>query len=126
MSQKPLSDIVDCVGPVGVDADFIHVRDDEQRRIVQRQRILLQLGQRCGEVLAPALVLPGEVVFPPHIGPAVAAGGFAGTLLEGEPFALGIGGHGINDVEQAANVVEVRLGGRAFFQFNTAPFFDEG
>ena len=38
--QPELVDPADAVGPVGVDAEPQHVGDDQQRRVIQRQRVL--------------------------------------------------------------------------------------
>ena len=81
--------LVDRVGPVRMDANAVHVRHDQQRRIIKRNGILLELQERLVEILALALVFPGKTVLAPHIGPAIATGSFAGALLEGEPCPLG-------------------------------------
>jgi hypothetical protein len=72
-----------------------------------------------------AFVFPGEAALIPDVGPALAAGLFVGAALEGEALAGGVvfGGGGV--AEQAAEVKEVLLGGRAFFELGAAPFGDE-
>ncbi len=80
---------LDHVGPVGVNAELLHVGDDEQRRVLEIARIELQLLERRVEVLAGALVLPGKAPALPHIRPPVAATGLGGAPLEGVPLACG-------------------------------------
>ncbi|MBB3989585.1 hypothetical protein GGR19_000990 [Croceicoccus naphthovorans] len=123
--QREFVDLLHRVRPVGVDAEAVHVTDDQQRRIVERDGILLQLGECAVEVLLLALVFPGEAFLAPDICPALAPAGFGSALFKGEPFALGVGGDRVFDVEQAANVVKVRLGSRTLFQVNGAPFLDK-
>ena len=48
-------------------------RDNQQRRVLQRQRVLPELVERRVEVRTLPLVLPGEVVPLPDVGPTVAA-----------------------------------------------------
>jgi hypothetical protein len=73
------------VGPIGVDMDLVHVRDNQQRRIVQCQCILPELRQGGVQVFALALVFPAETILAPHISPAFAAGSFGGPFFKGEP-----------------------------------------
>ena len=72
----------DAVRPVGANPEPHHVGHDQQRRVLQRQRVLPELVERRVEVGAPPLVLPGEVVALPDVGPAVAAGVPARSSLE--------------------------------------------
>ena len=72
----------DAVRPVGADPEPHHVGHDQQRRVLQRQRVLPELVERRVEVGAPPLVFPGEVVALPDVGPAVAAGVPARSSLE--------------------------------------------
>ena len=114
------------VGPVGADHDAVHVGDDQQRRVLQRDRVVQQLGVGGVEVLVLALVLPGEGALAPDVGPALAAAGLGGALLEGEPVAGRVGGDRVGAVEEAAEVVEVGLRGRALLELDGAPLGDEG
>ena len=70
----------DAVRPVGA-AESRHVRDDQQRRVLECQRVLPQLIEGDVEVRPLALVL-GEAVSLPYVGPAVAACVLAGAALE--------------------------------------------
>nr|WP_240790283.1 hypothetical protein [Rhodobacter sp. SY28-1] len=70
--QGDLVHLLDGVGPVGVDADAVHVGHNQQRRVFQRDSVLLKLGEGGVQVLALALVFPGEAVLAPDIGPAFA------------------------------------------------------
>ena len=74
----------DAVGPVGVDAETRHVGDDQQGRVLERQRVLAQLVEGGVEVFVLALVLPGKRAVPlPDIArPAAAAGVLAGAAFE--------------------------------------------
>ena len=56
-----------------MDAEPRHVRDDQQRWVLQRERVLMQLVERRVEIGAAALVLPGETTALSHVGPSVAA-----------------------------------------------------
>ena len=123
--QREFVDLLHRIGPVGVDAEPVHVADDQQRGIVQRDGILLKLREGAVEVLLLALILPGEAFLAPDIGPAFTASGLRRTLLKGKPFSLGIGADRIFNVEQAADVIEVRLGGSALFQLGSSPFLDK-
>ena len=116
---------LDGVGPVGADHDPVHVGGDQQRRVLQRHGVVEELAEGGVEVAVAALVLPGEAVLAPDVGPALAAAGLGGALLEGEPVAARVGGGGIFQPEQAAEVVEMGLGGRAFLQLDRPPFRDE-
>lgn len=68
-------DLLHRVGPIGVDAEPVHVADDHQRRSIQRDGILLKLGESAVEVLFLALVFPGEAFLAPDIGPTFTTSG---------------------------------------------------
>ena len=123
--QAELVGPADAVRPVGADAEPLHVGDDQQRRILQRQRIQPELAERGVEIGPPALVLPGEVVPLPHVGPTVAAGILASATLEAVrlPRRVGLGRRRL--AEQPAQVDEVLLRGRALLERRGAPLADE-
>ena len=100
------------VGEVGVDLEAVEVADHQEGRVVQRFAVLQQLAVGGGQVLALALVLPGEVAALPHVGEAVAALHLAGALLEGVVLAGGVGLVRSGHAQHAAQVDEVLLGGR--------------
>ena len=77
------------------------------------------------QVSVCSLVFPDESPFVPDIGAAAATGGFVGGSLEGEERALTVGGGGIGMAHQGTDVIEVRLRGRGFFEFDGRPFRDE-
>ena len=52
----------DVVRPVGADPEPQHVGDDQQRRVLERQRVLPELLERGVEAGTLSLVLPGEVI----------------------------------------------------------------
>ena len=56
----------------------------EERRILERVRVLLQLHVGRLKVLVRALVLPAERAVLPDVGPAAATIGLRRTFLEGE------------------------------------------
>lgn len=112
-------------GEVRVDANLLHIRHDQQRRIVQRVGVFLDLGVGFDEVLVVALVFPGEAVLAPDVGIALRAVRLLHRLLEGvgSAFLVFVGGSG--DFEQGAEVVEMRLRRLLFLQLAVAPFRDE-
>ena len=112
--QLELVGKADAVGPVGADAESQHVGDDKQRRVLQRQRVLAELGEGGVQVGVRALVLPGEVMALPNVGPAIAAGFLARAALEAVVLAGGVGLGGGRLIQQPAQVDEVFLRRRAF------------
>ncbi|MEZ4572745.1 MAG: hypothetical protein R2849_20995 [Thermomicrobiales bacterium] len=68
-----------------------------------------------------ALVLPGEVIAVPDVGEALAAAGLGDAALEGVegPFAIGLS-RGLHP-ERPAEVDEMLLRRRPFFQAGVAP-----
>jgi len=113
-------------GEMGVDFDALAVADDEQRRVVQRQRVGHELAQRGGQVAPRGLVFPGEAAALPHVGPAVFAAGFFQAALE----AVGLGVGGFWHIQEPAQVDEMRLRagalGQAVGRAAGGPFGDEG
>ena len=88
--QHELQRLADRVRPVGADPEPVHVRDDQERRVLQRERVLPQLVERGIEVRVLPLVLPGEAVALPHVRPAPSAGVLEGAALEAVVVALGV------------------------------------
>ena len=99
----------DAVGPVGADAEPRHVRDNQQWWVLKSQRVLPQLIEGRIEVLEFALVLPGEVMALPHIGPTVAAGVLARAAFEAVAIAGRVGFGRCRLAQQPAQVDEVLL-----------------
>ena len=97
------------VGEVGVDLEAGEVTHDQQRRVAQRLAVSVELRVGGGEVLALALVLPGEMVAHPDVGEALATLGLAGSLLEGVPLAGRVRVVGRGLAEHPAQVDEVLL-----------------
>ena len=123
--QRQLDHALDGVGKVGVDDDALEIGDDQQRRVQQRLAVLEKLAVRLVQISVLALVLPGEIAHLPDVGPTLPAGDLAGAGLEGIPAARGVGlGRG-RLAQQRAQVVEVRLAGRALLQRGVPPFGDE-
>ena len=115
----------DRVGPVGDDPEPVEVAGDQQGRVLEGERIALQLIERPVEALAPALVFPAEAAALPDVRPAFAAGGLGGAALEAVPLALGVGVGRLGLVQQLAQVVEVRLRRRPLLEVGRLPFGDE-
>ena len=97
--------LVRVTGEGGVDDDALAVADDEQRRVVELQRVVGELLEGGGEVAAGFLVFPAEVAALPDVGPAVTAGRFFGAALEAVIFRV----TRLGDAEQVAEVVEMGL-----------------
>jgi hypothetical protein len=112
-------------GEVGPDLDRLEVGDDEEGRVLQRVAVALELEVGGLEVLPLALVLPGEEAALPDVGEAVAALQLLGPLLEGVPGALGVGVGGSGLTQDAAQVDEVGLRGRALGGRDAAPLGGE-
>ena len=115
----------DAVRPVGADPEPHHVGHDQQRRVLQRQRVLSELVERRVEIGAPPLVFPGEVVALPDVGPAVAAGVPARSSLEAVRLTRRVGVGWRRFAQQTAQVDEVLLRCRALLQFGGLPLRDE-
>ena len=111
----------DAVRPVRMDAEPQHVRDDQQRRVLQRQRVLPELREGGVQIGPLALVLPGEVMALPDVRPAVAAGVLARAALEAVMLAGRVGFGGGWLAQQPAQVDEVFLRRRALLQLRRAP-----
>ena len=103
-----------------------HVGDDQQRRVLQRQRVLTELVEGRVEVRALPLVLPGEVMALPDVGPAGTAGVLPHALLEAVRLARRIHLGRRRLAQQTAQVVEVLLRCRALLQRRGPPLRDEG
>ena len=88
--QPELQRLADGVRPVRPDPEPAHVRDDQERRVLQRERVLPQLVERGVEVGVLPLVLPGEAVPLPHVRPARSAGVLVRSPLEAVVVALGV------------------------------------
>ena len=90
---------------LGVDADDEAVAHHQQRRVGQRQAVLLQLAQRGVEVLAGGLVLPREVVAVEHVGITTRLAQLQRAALE----QVVVGAAGLGHIEQFAQVEKVAL-----------------
>ena len=66
--EREGADLFDAVGEIGMDDNAIDVRDDQQRRILQRLTILQELLIGFIEIGVLAFVFPREETFLPHIG----------------------------------------------------------
>ena len=101
--------LADAVRPVGADPEPHHVGDDQERRVLERERVLAELLEGRVQVGAPALVFPGEVVALPDVRPAVAARGLArappkngmrpvhpGEILRDELEAIGLSANALS------------------------------
>ena len=89
--QRELVGQADAVRPVGADSESRHVRDDQQRRVLECQRVLPQLIERGVKVRLAPLVLPSEAVALPHVGPPISAGVLARAAFEAVVLAGRVG-----------------------------------
>ena len=115
----------DAVRPVGADAEPLHIGDDQQRRVLQGQGVLPELIERRVEVGALALVLPGEVMALPDVGPASTAGVLANPALEAVRRADRVVGGRLGLIQQLAEVEEVLVRCRPLRQRGGPPLGDE-
>jgi hypothetical protein len=72
----------DRVGEVGVDTDLLHVRDNEQGRVLESVGVLLQLRISFDQVFVVALVFPREAMPLPNVGKASSVTDLSGRFLE--------------------------------------------
>ena len=117
--------LADGIGPVRPNAEPAHVRDDQQGRIFQRERVLPQLVERGVEVRTLPLVLPGEAVTLPHVRPTFATGVLERATLEAVVITLGIGLGRSRFAQQPAQVDEVLLRRGALLQLRGVPLRNE-
>ena len=117
--------LADRVGPVRSNAEPAHVRDDQQGRVLERERVLPQLVERGVEVRVFPLVLPREAVALPHVRPAFAAGVLERAALEAVVVALGVRLRRSRLPEQPAQVDEVLLRRRTLLQLRGVPLRNE-
>jgi hypothetical protein len=110
----------DRVREIRADADFLHVRHDQQRRVAESVGVLLQLRIGFDEVATRAFVFPDKAAVLPHIGVALGAANPAGRFLE-----LVIGAAGLIDAKDFAKFEEVLLRGGALCAGVAAPLIDE-
>ena len=103
----------------------MHVRNDQERRVLQRERVLPQLVERGVEVRVLPLVLPGEAVTLPHVRPAPSTGVLERAALEAVVVALGVGLRRGRLAEQPAQVDEVLLRRGALLQLRSMPLRNE-
>lgn len=113
------------VGEVGVDFDRVQVAGDEQGRVVERFAVELELAVGAGQVLVRPLVLPHEAAAKEDIGVALLAPRLIGLYFKREIAAVGIIRQWRRVAHQRADVVEMALGGGAFFLLNFGPLGDE-
>lgn len=108
-------------GEMGVDFDVDEVAHHQQRRVVQRQRIIHELLERSLEVLARPLVFPRETTALPHIRPALPALDF-GAALKAVVFRVAR----LFYPQQVAQIVEMLLRSGALGDVLALPVCDEG
>ena len=123
--EREFVDLADAVGPVGVDAEAPHVGDDEQGRVLQRQRVLPQLLKGGVQVGVGALVFPGEVPALPHVRPAALAAVLPRLAFKSVALAGGVILRRRLLAQHPAEVDEVLLRRRPLVQRHAAPLGDE-
>ena len=84
-----------------------------------------QLVEGGVEVFVLALVLPGEAVAPPDVGPAAAAGVFARAAFEAVALPARVVFGGCRFFQEPAEVDEVLLRGGALVQLRGPPLSDK-
>src|SRR6185369_8619359 len=107
---------MDTAVEVCMDDDRLHVGNDQKGGIVQRDGIALELNERSIKIFVLALVLPGKATLFPDIGPSLATPHLAGTHFEGVPCSVRVGFDWCLLPDQGADIIEVGLGSRTFFQ----------
>lgn len=112
----------DRVGEVRVDADLPHVRHDQQRRVVERVGIALELRIGLDEVLLRPLVFPGEAALLPDIGIAAGAAELQRRFLEGVFGSVRVDLRRFLHVEQFAQIEKMLLR-RGFLRSRRASSF---
>jgi hypothetical protein len=115
----------DRVGPVGDNPEAVEIAGDQERRILERERVALQLIDGVVEAATAALVLPAEAAALPDIRPALAAGGLADAFLEAVRLALGVGVGRLRLVQKLAQVIEMGVRGGSLLQVRRLPLRDE-
>ena len=123
--QLELQRLADRVGPVCPDPEPPHVRDDQQGRVLQRERVLPELIERSIEVRVLPLVLPRKAVTLPHVRPPAPAGVLDRSALEAVVVPRGVGLGRRRFAKQPAQVDEVLLGGGPLLQHRGVPLGDE-
>ena len=78
------------VSELGVNLHRVQIANDQQRRILQRRRVLAKLTKRLNQTLTFTLVLPTKMAAFPHISPTIAATRLFRPLLEAIPFSMRI------------------------------------
>jgi hypothetical protein len=106
-------DLRDRVRPIRVDAEAVEIADDKERRVLQREGVLLELREGGVQVFPLALVFPSEMAALPNVGPTLAPGRLSRAALEGEPIAGGVGIGWRWFAKHGAQVIEMRLRRRA-------------
>jgi len=106
-------DLLDGAREVGVHLEAIQVADHQEGRVLQRLAVVQQLLVGRRQVLALALVLPGEVAPFPDVGEAITAGRLLRALLEGVPVAGRVRLIGRGEAQHPAQIDEMLLGARA-------------
>lgn len=110
---------------VRVNFEAIHVADDQQRRVAEVFAVLQQLLVGGDEVFVLPLVLPGEVVLHPDVGPPLFAFKLVDAALERVPGAVGVGCSRRRLAEELAEIEEVLVAGGALGEFRGLPLRDE-
>ena len=107
--QRPLRRVA---REVSMNLDPRPVTDDQERRIIEPQRIVHQLPQRGVQVTTGGLVLPGEAATLPDVGIALLSADALHAALE----AVVVVVHRQVDRQQAAQIQEMGLSALAFLQ----------
>ena len=107
--QRKLIGFAHGVCPVRPDQKPMHIRNNQDRRILQRQRVLPQLIKGSIKVCVLPLVLPCKMIPFPYIRPAVSPGILACTSLKAVMISPGIGLGRCRLTKQPAQINKVLL-----------------
>jgi hypothetical protein len=113
--------LADRVRPIGANDKLVEVADDQQRRVFQRQRVLLQLAKCCFQIFPLSLVFPSETAALPNVSPAVTTARLRRAALETVEISARVRFSWGWFIQKAAQVDKMLLGGRAFFQLDRPP-----
>jgi hypothetical protein len=108
-----------------MDADALGIGDNQQRWLLERDGITLELDIGRVEVAVASLLFPSEVPSLPNIRPAVATSCFQCPFLEGVPLTCRVGVGRTWLVQHPAEVDKMRLRRRALGQLDVLPLGNE-
>ena len=115
----------DRVGEIGVDPDLLHVGHNQQRRVLQRVGVLLQLRIGLDQVFPVALVFPRKTLPLPNVGKAGCVADLPGRLLKGVFGAVPIDVARFRYSKDLAQIEKMLLSRGSFGTGGAPPFGNE-